>query len=240
MKIPEFRTPGGLLVPAVSESQMVEVDRLAIEQYGPNLYQMMENAGRNLAECALEMVGTQAKVMVLAGTGGNGGGGICAARHLANRDVEVRLRLTNRERLGSVPAKQLEIYLGAGGQLGEWEQPDLILDAVIGYSLRGAPRGQALQMIDWCNRQTCPVLSLDIPSGLHATTGAAEGSVVQADTTMTLALPKTGLASPERGKLILADIGIPQSLYRAPSLALQYRSPFGTGFRVPLATKIGC
>jgi len=68
--------------------KMREVDRVAMDETGPNLFQMMENAGRNLAELAFEKIGEgwrNAKIVVLAGTGGNGGGGICAARHLANR-----------------------------------------------------------------------------------------------------------------------------------------------------------
>jgi len=83
----EFRTDRGVLVPAVTTEQMREVDRIAVEETGPNLYQMMENAGRNLTAVALEMLGdgsTESRILVLAGTGGNGGGGICAARHLAN------------------------------------------------------------------------------------------------------------------------------------------------------------
>jgi hypothetical protein len=69
---------------------MREVDRIAIEETGPNLYQMMENAGRNLALCAIDILGTdwsKAHVVVLSGTGGNGGNGICAARHVANRNL---------------------------------------------------------------------------------------------------------------------------------------------------------
>lgn len=216
---------------------MVEVDRLAIEEFGPNLFQMMENAGRNLAEQALQLLGqdwTGARVVVLAGTGGNGGGGLCAARHLANRDLRVGVEVTHVSRLSEVPAQQFRLAQAAGASKGVLQAPDLVLDAIIGYSLRGAPRGRALELIGWCNRQSCPVLSLDIPSGIEATTGAAPGEVVQADTTMTLALPKLGLVAPECGELVLADIGIPQSLYAAPTLALEYTSPFGNGFRVPL------
>ena len=82
-----FSTPSGVEVPAVTTDQMREIDRIAMEETGPNLFQMMENAGRNLAEMAIECLGAnwrQAKIVVLAGTGGNGGGGITAARHLAN------------------------------------------------------------------------------------------------------------------------------------------------------------
>src|SRR5215469_15771025 len=91
-KAVRFITEDGIEVPAVDTDQMREVDRIAVEETGPNLYQMMENAGRNLASLAIEVMGKEwqkAKILVLAGTGGNGGGGICAARHLANRNSTV-------------------------------------------------------------------------------------------------------------------------------------------------------
>ena len=73
-----FVTPTGILVPAVTTRQMSEVDRIAMEETGPNLFQMMENAGRNLALTAMEEMGAgwrEACYLVLAGSGGNGGGG---------------------------------------------------------------------------------------------------------------------------------------------------------------------
>src|SRR6516225_9315083 len=79
-----FVTAYGVEVPAVDAAQMREVDRIAMEETGPNLFQMMENAGRNLARLAIDVLGDrwqEAKVLVLSGSGGNGGGGICAARH---------------------------------------------------------------------------------------------------------------------------------------------------------------
>lgn len=82
-----FRTSDGLRVAAVTTDQMREIDRVATEGTGPNLYQMMENAGRNLAELCRERLGPtwmHEHIVVLAGTGGNGGGGICAARHLGD------------------------------------------------------------------------------------------------------------------------------------------------------------
>ncbi len=88
---PHWITDTGVKVPAVTEAQMREIDHIAVEETGPNLFQMMENAGRNLALAAIGMLGDawqDARVLVMAGSGGNGGGGICAARHLANRDVD--------------------------------------------------------------------------------------------------------------------------------------------------------
>ncbi len=91
-----------------------------------------------------------------------------------------------------------------------------MVDAVIGYSLRGDPRGRSAQLIAWANRQSAPVLALDLPSGLHATSGQAATPCIYAAATLTLALPKAGLVkAPElTGRLYLADISIPPLVYR--------------------------
>ncbi|MFQ5922743.1 MAG: NAD(P)H-hydrate epimerase, partial [Anaerolineales bacterium] len=90
-----FVTEGGKVLPALTEDQMREVDRIAVEDFGLGVLQMMENAGRNLALHAIENVGDpNAEIVILAGSGGNGGGGISCARHLRNRGYRVRLLLT--------------------------------------------------------------------------------------------------------------------------------------------------
>jgi NAD(P)H-hydrate epimerase len=158
---------------------MREVDRVAIEELGPNLYQMMENAGRNLAVTVLETMGaawSQTPIAVLSGTGGNGGGGICAARHLANRGADVTVVVSDSAGLTPVPSEQLAIYRGTAGRVVEPSaldtlQPGIIVDAVIGYSLRGAPRGVARRMIDWIGTKSVPVISLDVPSGIDVPLG---------------------------------------------------------------------
>lgn len=232
-----FRTTDGVSVPAVTEAEMAEVDRIAIEETGPNLFQMMENAGRNLALTAADLLGpSPGSVVILAGTGGNGGGGITAARHLANHGYEVAVGITAADRLGEVPAVQARLYSNTPGRimpLDEAPAPALIVDAILGYSLRGAPRGAALDLIGWANAQDAPVLSLDIPSGLDATTGEAEGDHITATSTRTLALPKSGLVSAAAGDLVLGDIGIPAETYRRLGVPLG-QSPFGPGFRVGL------
>jgi NAD(P)H-hydrate epimerase len=235
-----YKTDTGVAVLAVTAAQMREVDRVAMNETGPNLYQMMENAGRSLASAALEMLGEQwneARIVVLAGTGGNGGGGICAARHLANRGARVALCLTARERLRGVPAWQYQVFRSTGGQelrpqeMAN-ERADLVLDALIGYSLDGAPMGVYADLIGWANDGKAPVLSLDVPSGVNATTAETCGASVRAQTTMTLALPKTGLVAEQTGRLLLADIGIPAETYRRAGI--DCLSPFDTRYILPL------
>lgn len=235
-----FITDREVVVPAVTTDQMREVDRIATEETGPNLFQMMENAGCNLALSAIDMMGPHwkdARYVVIAGGGGNGGGGICAARHLANRKLNVRLCLANPEKLGGVPGYQRHVFQSTNGRevrLDELKQEpvDLILDAIIGYSLKAAPRGIALDMIHWANEAAKPILSLDVPSGVDSTTGKTAGEFIRATRTLTLALPKTGLIPEKTGELFLADIGIPEAVYK--KLDFQYVNPFDDRYIIPL------
>jgi len=235
-----FKTDQGRIVPAVSRAQMREIDRISLEEKGPNLFQMMENAGRNLARLALEKLGPnwrQARILVLAGPGGNGGGGICAGRHLANRGISVSLCLSAPDRMREVTVFQKKIFLSAGGILSPIEtiealQPALILDALIGYSLSGPPRSLAKELILRANQSAAPILSLDLPSGLEADSGDAPGERIRPQWTLTLALPKTGLQPEKTGALFLGDIGLSASVYKR--IGLPYENPFGRGFIIPL------
>jgi NAD(P)H-hydrate epimerase len=206
-----------LHVPAVTAEQMREVDRIMVEDLHIELVQMMENAGRNLAQLTISAF-APTTATVLAGPGGNGGGGLVAARHLANRGVEVRVVLAQpAERMAPVPAHQLDILRRMTVKTGADPAPaDVTVDALLGYSIQGDPRGRAAELIEWVNAQPAPVLALDSPSGLDVTTGRAGTPCVRAAATMTLALPKTGLrrGASEVGRLYVADISVPPVVYQ--------------------------
>lgn len=211
--------------PALATAQMAEVDRLMIEAYGITLLQMMENAGRALAEQARRMLGGtvhEKRIAVLCGAGNNGGGGMVAAQHLHNWGAQVRVVLSaDPSRLKPVPAGQWRILqamgLTAAGDPG-LPRADLTLDALIGYGLTANPRGMTAEWIVRANAAGRPVLALDAPSGLDTTTGRPGDPCIRAAATLTLALPKVGLltetARPFVGDLYLADIGVPPALYR--------------------------
>ncbi len=227
----------GMLIPAVTADQMREIDRIAIEERGPNLFQMMENAGRSVAMAVIERLGTHARqVVVVAGSGGNGGGGICAARHLANHGVDVTLVLADPDGLSEVPTEQLRIYRSTPGkertldELAGWGA-HIGVDALVGYGLRGAPRAAVVPLIDFLNDRCEQVVSVDVPSGIDATTGATPGPHVHATVTVSLALPKTGLDAEAVGRLELADIGIPRAVYEDAGVTMP-PSMFGLGYRV--------
>ena len=117
-----------------------------------------------------------------------------------------------RAEMAPVPAHQLDILDRMGVERRhKLPAADVVIDSVVGYSLRGAPRGRSAELIDATNRSTS-VVSLDTPSGLDVTSGASRGVVAHADATMTLALPKRGLRdSPLVGELYVADISVPPS-----------------------------
>jgi NAD(P)H-hydrate epimerase len=231
---------------------MAEVDRLAVEHYRIGLMQMMENAGRELARLArAQFLGGDARrkrVAVLVGKGGNGGGALVAARHLHNWGACVEVTLAQRAReMNPIPRRQLAIVQRMGVAIrgsnpsGALGRPDLVLDGIIGYRLAGAPTGNVADLIRWANAARAPILALDLPSGLDATTGAAFDPAIRAAATLTLALPKTGLrparAAGYVGELYLADIGIPPVVYERPELGFEIGALFARGEVLRLAQK---
>jgi NAD(P)H-hydrate epimerase len=237
MPIPVY--PNNL--PYVTTEQMIEVDRAMMQDLRIELIQMMENAGRNLAHLArirfLDGNPQGKKVVVLAGTGGNGGGALVCTRRLHNWGAQVQVVVTRPiEDFTPIPAHQLDILQRMKVPIAEAEtisqvgSPALIVDGLIGYRLKGAPRGVVSDLIRWANAQPAPILALDVPSGIDTTSGTVFDSAIQATATMTLALPKAGLRAPGVeayvGELYLADISVPPSLYTEPDLALQVGNLF--------------
>jgi NAD(P)H-hydrate epimerase len=230
-------------VPYISTSQMREVDRLMIEEYRIELMQMMENAGRNLAHLArvrfLDGDPRGKTVAVAAGTGGNGGGALVCARRLSNWGAAVRVAVTRPDdEFSPVPGHQLGVLRRMGLPIVRPGSPkefagvrfDLVVDGIIGYSLSGAPAGGAAELIRWSNENGAPILALDAPSGLDATTGTIFEPAIRATATVTLALPKSGLRAPgveaHVGELYLADISVPPALYSEPSLGIVVGAAF--------------
>jgi NAD(P)H-hydrate epimerase len=215
-------------VPDVDTPQMIEVDRLMMEDYDISLFQMMENAGRCLAILArdrfLDGSAHRRRVAVLAGGGGNGGGAITAGRRLAAWGANVVVALAQPpEDMSAVPRSQLAIARRIEGvDVVDHDIPlgafDVVLDGLVGYSLAGAPTGRAAALIDWANRSGVSILALDVPSGFDATAGVLREPAIRAAATLTIALPKRGMRTPEVvghvGELYLADISVPPGLYR--------------------------
>jgi NAD(P)H-hydrate epimerase len=228
-------------VPYVDAKQMIEVDRLMMEEFHIDLIQMMENAGRNLAHLArmrfLDGDPEGKRVIILAGTGGNGGGALVCARRLYNWGTHVQIYVTKpSDEFAPIPAHQLMILqrmnvpIVYASAMDKATPSDLIIDGVIGYSLKGRPRDSAADLILWANAQVVPILALDVPSGIDSNSGAIFAPAIKATATMTLALPKVGFRSPDVeeyvGELYLADISVPTALYAAPTLGLEVGNLF--------------
>jgi NAD(P)H-hydrate epimerase len=194
----------------ISTEQMIEIDRIMIEDLGITLLQMMENAGRSLADLAVGLF-SPSTATVLAGPGGNGGGGLTAARHLHNLGINVGVTLTG-DRLGEAAHHQAHALrqMGVPFTSNPNLEAGVVIDAMVGYSLTGALHGLAAELA--ASLAGATVLSLDVPSGLDASSSDSAGSSVSATATMTLCLPKTGLRSSNAtGDLYLADISVPSS-----------------------------
>lgn len=223
-----FVTPAGVPVTAVTAEEMRAVDRVAVEEVGVELLQMMENAGRTLA-AQVARTG-DGSALVVAGNGGNGGGGMACARHLLNHGVSVNLVLDRHPaELSGVAAKQYKILdeigvsVGVGPDAFPETPPSVAVDALIGYGLSGPVREPANRMVETLNRFETLVISLDVPSGVDATTGEAHGVAVDPERVVTLALPKTGLTDRQE-PLVLADISVPRTVY--DRLDITYETPF--------------
>lgn len=224
--MPEQVTRLGL-VPAVTAAQMREVDRTMIEDLGISLLQMMENAGRAFAELTrMQLSGlSRRRVVVLAGRGGNGGGGMAAARRLAIWGMEARVVLAHAESaLAEAPAHQLASLREIGVPVhlpseaaGLMHEADVVLDALLGYSLDGPPRESEAGLIRTANSHGLPIIALDLPSGLDPDRGVPSDPTICATHTLALALPKVGVLRPEAassvGELWLADISVPPTAY---------------------------
>lgn len=214
-------------LPTLTTAQMQEIDRLMVEEYRIDLLQTMENAGRSLARLARQMLDgdiVDRPIVLLAGRGNNGGGGLVAARHLLNWGAWVQIVCSHPpDGYEGVAAHQLEILQRMGAPLAwaeeGWELPpaDLLIDAIIGCGLRGDPHGRARDLIHLANSSVAPILSLDAPSGVDTDDGRCFSPHVRAAATLVLALPKRGLViEPGRsacGALHLADISVPPQLY---------------------------
>ena len=235
-----FRTADGNAVPAVTAAEMRAVDRVAVEEFGIEVLQMMEHAGRTLARTVRAV--SDGSVTVLAGNGGNGGGGLCCARQLVNRGSDVRVVLDREPSELTGPAAHhyetvdaMGVPVAVGPDALQDGRRAVFVDALVGYGLRGPLSGTAAELVGAIESGATPVVSLDVPSGVDATTGERPGVTVEPERVHTLALPKTGLNGVDVD-LVLADIGLPSGVY--DRLDIPVERPFGEGSRVSLSVSI--
>jgi NAD(P)H-hydrate epimerase len=210
----------------LTAEEMAEADRVCIEELGISVVTLMENAGWAVARAARQMLGGTVRgkrLCCLVGKGNNGGDGLVAARCLRNWGADVHVVLGGgREELRDVPAAQLAIVEKLGvrvvGPEDAFAGAELLVDGLLGYGAKGNPREPTAALIRRANASGIPILAVDIPSGLDATSGAVGDPCIQARATVTFALPKTGFLDRRArrvvGELYIADISMPELVYR--------------------------
>ncbi|MCD6014114.1 MAG: NAD(P)H-hydrate dehydratase [Solirubrobacterales bacterium] len=206
------------LQPLHDAASMRATDAWAIEERGVPSLELMEAAGRAVADAAVEIAAT-GRARVVCGKGNNGGDGLVAARHLAATGLEVEvLLLWPASELSADAAANLERLRGAATVHEPGTRPEalddsgVVVDAIFGTGFSGAPRDPAAAAVEAINHGRAPVVAADIASGVDASTGEVEGAAVNADLTVSFHAPKIGhwLAPGKRhtGELRVAPIGI--------------------------------
>ena len=214
----------------VTGSEMKEIDAWAeAERLIPSLL-LMENAGRSVAQVVQELSSKKAtgNYVFLVGKGNNGGDALVAARHLYQQGAEVKLFLLFKpENFQGIVQENWSFierlgikwhYLNDDNSFYLFRlclnNCDMVIDGILGTGFRGKLQDNILRAIEALNLSKCPVLAVDVPSGVDADNGRVEETCVQANYTVTFAWPKRGLVLyPARkyvGKMIVADISLPQ------------------------------
>ena len=217
---------------ALSREQIREVDRVAIEERGVPGVMLMENAGRSVADQAVNLrAGSREKVCILCGRGNNGGDGYVAARHLALRGLKpVVFIFAPLQDIRGDARINLDILMQTDTPTIQIEQPShlaaieeqcrdaaVIIDALLGTGAKGSVREPMAGAIRIANAARPPILAVDIPSGLEADTGEVLGCCIEATVTVTFVAPKLGFFKAEGpskvGQVVIADIGLPHELW---------------------------
>jgi len=214
---------------------MQKVDAETIATICPGL-ELMERAGRNVATFILHKFEPEAKkAVIFVGSGNNGGDGLVIARYLSEAGWNCSVHLLkppekftpdaskNYQRFQRILEKRAGV-VEFDANRSDWPKraaedvadADVLVDAIFGTGISGAPRGKALEMIEFANGLAGPMVAVDIPSGVNGTTGDAEGGAIVADHTVTIGTPKTGLlfhpGKSYAGEVTVVDIGFPEEV----------------------------
>ena len=219
------------MMKVTTADEMRAIDSETINDYGIPGVVLMESAGRAAFETAYKgLAGRDEYALVFCGRGNNGGDGFVVARHLINNEVETHVFLVGamskikgdaRVNLRILRKMGVPINRVTKKSLPELQQRmkrcGIIIDALLGTGLSGEVSGIYHDVIELMNEAGCPVLAIDIPSGLDGNTGMPLGTAVIANTTVTFQLPKKAFENPRSrnytGRVVVVDIGIPVHLY---------------------------
>jgi hydroxyethylthiazole kinase-like uncharacterized protein yjeF len=226
-------------------AQIREMDRRTIEEYGVPSIVLMENAALRVVDVIAERFGPLKgkRIAVVCGKGNNGGDGLAIARHLATRfeaAVAVHLAADPSEYEGDAETNyKMAQAFGLDMRLFPdlYRGVDLLVDALLGTGIHGGVEGDLAETINAMNDEGCPIVSVDVPSGLNADTGEVAGACVKATLTVTFALPKLGLllypGAAQVGELIVADIGMPREVMAADDVQVSATEASDVGHWLP-------
>jgi NAD(P)H-hydrate epimerase len=224
----------------VSAEEMKWCDETTIKGIGIPGLSLMENAGAAVARLIQHTLGNVANkhVVIFCGKGNNGGDGFVLARHLSNAGARVSVFLISSpfelkgdartnfnvlKRISGRATPPITILRYSRTALATLGRIDGIVDAIFGTGFSGKVKPPLLSLVEWINKQSVPVFSVDIPSGLNATTGVVENIAVHAHHTITFGLRKSGLllnsGKELSGSVVVADIGIPKSVTESKTLS---------------------
>ncbi len=212
---------------SISSREMRALEANA-EYYGISLLQLMENAGRNIAQEVISRCPDKKKIAIFCGLGGNGGDGFVAARHLLTAGYQVAVILVGKERDISHEAalKNWLILVSLQDKVSLVEVTDssvipkvcadVVIDALLGTGTKGQLKPPILQAVDYINSLKAYKIAVDVPTGIDSDTGEVLGTAVKADLTVTFHKEKIGLRKAKKyiGELVVKDIGLPKEIER--------------------------
>ncbi len=228
----------------VTAAQMREIDAETIRRIGVPGLILMEHAGLLTARAIHDRYGPMGgrKVVILCGKGNNGGDGFVVARLLMAAGAQVTCYLAgNPADVAGDARANLDAFAGLGGQIvasadaglrtlsADLAAADLIIDALFGTGLNQPLRTPLSDWVNATHGAAAPVVAIDIPSGVNGDTGAVLGTAIRADLTVTFCRPKRGhFMTPGAeltGKLVVADIGIPDRAVASDDVHLHLITP---------------
>ncbi len=216
-------------VAMVSSNVLRQADARARDEFGIEPLQLMEVAGWQVArfvEAFMDGVGDK-RVLVVAGSGNNGGDALVAARFLHQRGASVSASIVPGKDLGSLVARHTVTIARLGIRVSEAPagidpSVDAIVDGLLGTGVRPPLREPAPRIIAAMNATGRPIVSIDVPSGMDADTADGSENAIRAVATVTLAAPKPGLTRAQNtGRVFVADIGMPVGLFLADRTAIE-------------------
>ena len=227
----------------VTANEMRRIDQQTIEDIGIPGMVLMEHAGTAVVRAIQSHFPNCKRIGIFVGKGNNGGDGLVIARQLSHIGQSVQIflvsppdrfigdALTNLQIVQNLklPIEHIFSETALEAMEGKIAACDLIVDAIFGTGLRRAVRGDIAAVIERINAIQRPVIAIDLPSGLAADTGLAEGACIHADYTVTIGLPKRGLllypGAELTGQLEVADIGFPERVINAQNIRVNWTQP---------------